>query len=110
MTHAFPTPLSVGHKVATKSTDLLGNTTIIYGSPSSLPAYSISPHTVEVGSTTLTETEVADLDVYMPKAAINLKDRFSIDNVDYEVVGVQDWTMGFHGWQPGIVVELKKVS
>jgi len=100
----------VGHKVATTSTDPLGNTTVTFGSPTQLLAFSIAPHVIEVGSTTLTETEVADLDVYMPKADINLKDRFSIDNVDYEVVGVQDWTMGFHGWQPGIVVELKKVS
>lgn len=88
----------------------LGNTTPGYGDAVPFGAIAVAPHTVEEGSTTSTETQVADLDVYAPKQTVSLKDQFTINAETYEVIGVQDWTMGFHGWQPGIVVELRRVS
>lgn len=88
----------------------LGNTVPTFGTPESFSAYAVAPHTVEEGSTTVTETEVADLDVFAPKQTVSLKDRFSIETNDYEVIGIQDWTMGFHGWKPGIVVELRRTA
>lgn len=81
-----------------------------FGSPVVLGVYTIAPHMVEQGSATATETAVADVDVAMPKSEVNLKDRFTIDGDDYEVVGVNDYTRGFHGWTPGIVVELRRVT
>ena len=93
-----------------KTDDGLGNTVITYGDPVEVKVYTISPHVVEEGTATSTQTEVADLDVSMPKRAVNLKDRFSDDDGTYEVVGVRDRTKGFHGWQPGIIVELQKVT
>ena len=90
--------------------DSLGNTTDSYGPPETIGRYTIAPHLVEQGSATSTETTVADVDVAMPKTTVNLKDQFIIDGDDYEVVGIQDWTKGFHGWTPGIVVELRRVT
>lgn len=89
---------------------MLGNTIRGFGDPVSVQVISIAPHTVEEGLTTTTETEVADLDVRMPKTAVNLKDRFVVDGQDFEVIAVKDWTRGFHGWEPGIVVELRRVE
>ena len=88
----------------------LGNTVPTFGAPVSVRVYAVAPHTVEQGSTSLTETQVADLDVFAPKMAVSLKDRFTIDSDRYEVVGVQDWTKGFQGWEPGIVIELRRVG
>lgn len=90
--------------------DALGNTVPVPGVPVERLVYSIGPHVVERGSATLTETQVADLDVSMPKAAVALTDTFTIDGDTFQVVGLRDMTRGFHGWQPGIVVELQKVS
>lgn len=107
----FPLRHTVTHIPYTGTTeDGLGNTVPAFGDGVSVGVYAISPHTVEQGSTTITQTEVADLDVFMPETTVNLKDQFQIDSDTFEVVGVQDWTKGFHGWQPGIVVELQKVS
>jgi hypothetical protein len=93
-----------------ESESVLGNTSPSYGDAVPFGAIAVAPHTVEEGSTTSTETQVADLDVYAPKTSVSLKDKFTIDSNEYEVVGVQDWTLGFHGWKPGIVVELRRVS
>ncbi|WP_084459495.1 hypothetical protein [Mycolicibacterium houstonense] len=90
--------------------DSLGNTATVPGVPVERLAYSIGPHVEEQGSVTRTETEVADTDVAMPKYPVTLKDTFTIDGDTYNVVGLRDMTHGFHGWQPGIVVELQKVS
>lgn len=111
MTFPFPTPITVCREPwCETTTDPLGNSTFDYGTAEELPAYSIAPHVVEQGAATITETEVADLDVYMPKTEVSVKDRFMVDGKPFEVVGVQDWTRGFHGWDCGIVVQLKKVS
>lgn len=90
--------------------DGLGNTVPQFGADETVKVSSIAPHTVEQGSDTITQTQVADVDLYMPKTAVNVRDQFIEDGTTYEVVGVQDWTKGFHGWQAGMVVELKKVS
>lgn len=107
----FPLRHTLTHTPYTGDTeDALGNTVPGYGTSVQRKAFAIQPHTVEQGSTTLTQTQVADLDVFMPETAVSLKDRFEIGGDSFEVVGVQDWTKGFHGWEPGIVVELQKVT
>lgn len=90
--------------------DALGNTISVFGPAEERLVYSIGPHVAEEGSATLTETEVADVDMAMPKVPVSLKDRFELEDGKYEVVGVRDFTMGFHRWEPGIVVELQKVT
>lgn len=91
--------------------DGLGNTIPGgYDPAETVGVYAIAPHTAEFGSDTITETQVVDVDVFMPKSAVSLKDLFVIDGDDYETVAVRDWTKGFHGWEPGIVVELRRVA
>lgn len=108
---SFPLAHTLTRKPYTGDTeDSLGNTVPGFGASEEVRVYAISPHTVEQGTTTVTETQIADLDVFAPKIAVSLKDQFVVDSDDYEVVGVQDWTMGFHGWKPGIVIELRRVS
>lgn len=87
-----------------------GNTVPSFGPAVQVGVYAIAPHTVEEGSATRTEIEVADLDVFMPKTPVSVKDKFTFEGGVYETVGVKDWTLGFHGWEPGIVVELRRVS
>lgn len=107
----FPTPHTVTRKPYVGDTeDGLGNTTPGFGSPQQIAVYSIAPHITEAGSASATETSVTDVDVAMPKTQVNVKDRFTLPDGDYEVVAVQDWTLGFHGWEPGIVVELRRVT
>ena len=107
----FPTPYTVVREPYIGDTeDGLGNTIPGFGDPETLRVISISPHIAEQGSATATETSVADVDLFMPKTAVNVKDRFIEDGQTYEVVGIQDWTKGFHEWKPGIVVELRRVT
>lgn len=104
----FPTPYTVEHlPVGSTSEDDDGNTVEGFGTPTSLPAYAIAPHVDEYRKGE-TYVDTWDVDVLMPKAAINVQDRIVFDGVTYDVVNVADWTYGFHGWQPGISVGLKK--
>lgn len=105
----FPISYTVTHiPYGDDAEDALGNTVPSFGDPIERGVYAIAPHVVEQGSATSTEIEVADLDVFAPKFPVDLRDKFSIDGQDFEVVAVQDWTRGFHGWVPGIVIELKR--
>lgn len=104
----FPALFTVQHETCngfTENDD--GNTIPTYSDPVDRPAYCWAPHIVETRADT-TYLETADLDLFMPKTVVGLKDLFIVDGSVYEVVDVQDWTKGFHGWAPGIQVMLKK--
>lgn len=104
----YPAPYTVTHIPAgTVTEDDDGNTVQGWGTPADLPAYSVAPHVDETrkGETYL---DTWDVDVLMPKAVINAADRIVFDSITYDVVNVADWTYGFHGWEPGISVGLKK--
>lgn len=104
----FPTPYTVTHLPAGAATeDADGNTVDAFGSGTDLPAIAISPHVDETRTNT-TYLDTWDVDVFMPKAVIDTEDRMVVLGVTYDVVKVADWTHGFHGWQPGIVVGLRK--
>lgn len=92
-----------------ETTDGLGNRVPAYGTPVTRKVYSIAPRTREQ-TVTWSTSEVADVDVFAPTFAVDLKDRFVIDGDTYEVVGRTDWNHGFHGWKPGLVIELKRVD
>jgi hypothetical protein len=105
------TPHTVTRRPYVEADDGLGNTVPGgFGPGVELRAYSIAPHTVEHGSDTITETSVADVDVFMPKTTVDLKDQFEIDTETFEVVGVQDWSKAFFEVEARIVVELRRVS
>ncbi|WP_237079640.1 hypothetical protein [Mycobacteroides abscessus] len=46
----------------------------------------------------------------MPSMQVDLVDRFVVNGLLYEVVGTRDNDGGFHGWKPGVIVELKRVT
>lgn len=87
----------------------LGNDVPAFGTPVSMKAYSYQPHRKE----TLdghTSRDVAEVDLAIPPLSVNLMSKFTIGTDTYEVVGVRDNGGGHHGWNPGVVVELKKVT
>ncbi|PJE24764.1 MAG: hypothetical protein CK431_04345 [Mycobacterium sp.] len=67
--------------------------------------------TIETG---YTSRDLAEIDLSMPAINVGLSDRFILNPDDpgkpYEVVTIRDNNRGFHGWRPGIVVGLKRVS
>ena len=106
---AIPTPQTVTRNPYVGDTvDGLGNATPTYGTPEQVSVYSIVPRTTNQ-ETTWATAEDAELDVYMPKTTVDMKDRFVIDGDTFTVAAATDWTRGFTGWQSGIVVELKRV-
>ncbi len=92
-----------------ESFDDLGNRVPAYGQPKTVRVHSVAPRTREQ-TVTWSTSEVADLDVFAPVFPVSLKDRFVVDGDTYEVVGRTDWTHGFHGWKPGVVIELKRAE
>lgn len=110
----FPAPFTVGHSTCSGfSEDGDGNSIPTYSASAEIPAYCWGPHTASSWSsvearTDTTYLETAELDLFLPKTTVDLKDLFTVDGVVYEVVDVADWTHGFHGWQPGVLIALNK--
>lgn len=89
--------------------DALGNDVPTFGAPVSLKAISYQPHRSE-NTDGRTSQDVAEVDLAMPTMTVDLMDRFTLNGLLYEVVGLRDNNGGFHGWKPGVVVELKRVT
>jgi len=89
--------------------DALGNDVPSFGSTVDLKAYSYAPHRNE-DTDGHTSRDIAEVDLAMPPMTVDLMSRFGINGKTYEVVGERDETGGFHGWKPGIIVELKRVT
>ncbi|AFA45016.1 head-tail adaptor [Mycobacterium phage WillSterrel] len=93
------------------SSDGLGNTKPQFGAGVAVAAIQLAPHVQMMGSATITETQVVDVDLYLPAGSpVTVRDRIGIGADVFDVVAVRDWTMGFHGWAPGLVAELRKVT
>lgn len=106
----FPKLFSVTHTPCSGVTqDGLGNDVPAYGAPVSREAIAYSPHRKEV-TEGHTSRAVAEVDLALPATTVNLMDRFTLNGELFEVVGWRDNNGGFHGWKPGIVVELKRVT
>jgi len=103
----FPTPHSVTYTPFTGMGEdpRTGNDVPVYGAAIDLPVYSWS--SVRARSTDGHTSRVEwDIDLAMPNRSVNGLDKFTLDGQDYTVAGVRDMTKGWHGWKPGIVVEL----
>lgn len=109
----FPTPWTVQHEVFTgvgEDPDT-GNDVETWADPVDRKVIgwhasyleTLGGHTSQVDS---------DIDLLIPPAlAVGVQDRFSLpDAGSFEVVGVEDSNHGFHGWQPGSVVKLKRIT
>ena len=109
----FPTPFTVSHEVFNGTgVDDLGNDVEAWASP--VPAKVIGWYSSAI-ETLLGHTSrvVADIDLLIPPTLeVSVRDRFSLPNDadTYEVVAIEDYTHGFHQWQPGLVVKLKKAT
>lgn len=110
MTSSMPTPHAVTHTPCTGvMQDGLGNDQPTFGSPVQRKAYAYARHRTE-GTDGHTSRVIADMDLSMPTVTVGLMDRFTVNGDEFEVVGVRDNNGGFHGWKPGLVVELKRVT
>ena len=106
----FPTPHTVLHEVyAGMGEDDMGNDVPTFEDPVERKAICWQPHWIETleGHTSRVE---ADVDLLMPKVPVSLIDRFTLNGEVFETVGVKDFTTGPYQWEPGIVVELKRVT
>lgn len=102
--------IPVTHTPCTGATqDSRGNDVPTYGAATQKKAYSHSPHRTET-TDGHTSRDVAVMDLALPPMTVTLQDRFTVDGLLYEVVGLRDQTGGFHGWRPGVVAELKRVT
>lgn len=107
----FPTPNTVTYTAFTGTGEdpRTGNDVPTYAAAVEVPVYSWSA--VRARSTDGHVSRVEwDVDLAMPSRQINPLDKFVVDGQQYRVAGIRDMTKGFHGWNPGIVVELVAVD
>lgn len=106
----FPTPHPVVHiPFAGVAQDSLGNDVPSFGAPEAMKAIAFQPHRSE-DTDGHTSRDEAEMDLAMPSMQVDLVDRFVVNGLLYEVVGTRDNDGGFHGWKPGVIVELKRVT
>lgn len=108
----FPTPFTVTQTPfigMDTVADAMGNDKPKFGTPVLRKVYGWRPRVVE-NRDGHTSRSVVDVDLAAPQFAVTLLDRFSIAGEEYETVGIRDNNTGFHGWKPGMVVELKRVT
>lgn len=110
---SFPTPHTVTHLVFNgDGEDDLGNDT--EGWANGVPVQVIAYQSTQAENINgYTSRVVADVDMAVPATlVVSVRDRFVLPGVDapYEVTAIEDANHGFHGWTPGSVVKLKKVT
>ena len=107
----FPKPYTIQRLPCTgTTTDGMGNDKPTFGAPVPLKVYGWSEH-VEQKLEGHTDREIADVDLAMPRMPVNLLDRYILDSgKPFRAIRVRDRNHGFHGWRPGIVLELKRVT
>lgn len=108
----FPTPWTVQHEVFEGwGQDDLGNDVLIWADPVNRRVIGWNASYLETldGHTSQVES---DIDLLIPPTfTVTAQDRFTLpDAGQFEVVGVEDCNRGFHQWQPGSVVKLKRVT
>lgn len=110
----FPAPHTIGHRVwSTAGTDSHNQPVDAWAAPVDVAVYGWSaPQSEEVDTTRV----VVDLKVYAPPTfAPSFRDRIVIPTGPnagtFEVVGeVEDYNHGPFGWNPGNVVNLRRVE
>ncbi len=115
----FPTPHTVGHAVFNgNGEDGLGNDAESWLPPVNVKVIGYQPgRGFQPGQTESndghTARVVTDVDLLIPPTLhVSIRDRFTLPGEvkPYEVVSVEDYNHGFHGWKPGSVVTLKLVT
>lgn len=108
----FPTPWVVEHEAFEGwGIDDLGNDVLIWADPVNRNVIgwhasyleTLDGHTSQVDS---------DIDLLIPPTfTVTVQDRFTLpDAGSFDVVAIEDCNHGFHKWQPGSVVKLKRIT
>jgi len=109
----FPTPHTVGHAVFTGTgLDELDNDVETWAAPVDVQVVAYQVSSVE-NLTGYTSRVVSDIDMAVPPTlTVSVRDRFYLPGEEdpYEVTAIEDANHGFHGWKPGSVIKLKKVT
>lgn len=109
----IPTAQTISHLVwSAGAVDSHGNPVDTWAAPVDVDVYYYGPPTripndPEPGGTQI----IHDIEVGAPTFVVGSRDRFVIENRTYEVTGdPQVWDNGPFGYQPGMVVKLRKVE
>lgn len=108
----FPKPYTVTHTPCVDvGQDGMGNDVPIFGDPVQRKVYGWGAHRREFRDGE-TSRDIAEVDLSLPASVpVSMFDHFKLDDGDpFQVVGLRDNTHGFHGWRPGVVAELKRVT
>lgn len=107
----FPTPYTVTQIPCTGlGVDAMGSDTPIYGDPITRRVYGWSASDKQEAQHGHTERDNNNIDLAMPYTTVNLLDKFVVAGKPYICNGIRDRNHGFHGWRPGIVVQLNAVT
>lgn len=108
----LPTPWSVGRRVFSGGgMDAHGNPTRSWSDPVDARVFGWAP--AGTAEPTVARDEVTwDLDLFAPPGfAATHMDRFVVDGLEFDVIGVvRDFTHGPFGFAPGVVLRLKRVE
>lgn len=108
----FPTPHTVQWQQRVKTTDALGNDKWTHLPAVPLKAYSYTDARQRNAAQGTPNRVEWDVDLSMPTADVKVQDKIMLPDSStvYLVTGVRRMNGGWHGWQPGIVAELKVTS
>lgn len=110
----FPKPYKVRYwECVSFGEDAMGNDAPVYAEPVDRKVYGWTAHHRKDLDKTETARDIAQIDLSLPTGGpLHLLDRFLIpgDDEPYDVVGIRDSNSGFHGWRPGVVAELRRVT
>jgi hypothetical protein len=112
---AFPTPWLIRQEVFTGTgEDELGNDVQGWAAPADVRAIAIQPSSVE-NINGYSSRVVADVDVAVPSTVtVGVRDRFTLPDAfgagAFEVIAIEDASYGFHQWQAGIILKLRRVT
>lgn len=109
----FPTPHIVGQQVFTGvGEDDMGNDVETWATPVDVRVIAYQASQVE-SVNGYTSRNVTDVDMAVPADfAVTVRDRFLLPGEEkpFEVTAIEDANHGFHGWRPGSIVKLKRVT
>ena len=107
---SFPTPWTVQREAwSSGGLDAHGNQSDTYLAPVDVAVYGWAAPAPEERTS---ERVVIDLRMYAPSGtAANSRDRFILPDGTYEAQGpAQSYDYGPFGWQPGVVINLRRVE
>lgn len=108
----FPLNQTIGHMVwSAGSVDAHGNPADTWAAAVNVLVYGYGPPAVRAETEPGGTQVISHLEVLAPTFTVDPRDRFVIDSVTYEVAGEPNvWDSGPFGYEPGMVVRLKRAE